>query len=183
MNMPDDKAFVPAPENGPPEDFVQSFTRSQRRLYLYVLSQVPNPVDADEILQDTNVVIWKKSQQYEPGTNFFSWAARIAHFEILKYRDRWKRERLQFSAEFVAQVAEEIEQNIDAFDQRRDALMQCLRKLKPEDRQLIQQRYTPGQTGQTMAEDLGRPANSIYQSLSRIRRALAECVARRLAVT
>ena len=168
--------------NSPPSDeFVQLFTRNQRRLFLFVLSQVPNPVDADEILQDTNVVIWKKSPQFEAGTNFFGWACRIAHFEILKFRDRWKRERLQFSADFVAQVAEEIERNIDALDQRREALMLCLRKLKAADRELIQMRYAPGQSGQSVAETLGRPRNSVYQSLSRIRQALQDCVEHRLA--
>ena len=36
----------------PAEDFVQLFTKWQRRLFLFILAQVPNLVDAEEILQE-----------------------------------------------------------------------------------------------------------------------------------
>ena len=53
-------------------------------------------------------------------------------------------------------------------------------KLQQEDRDLIQRRSQPGHSGTEIAEVLGRPANSVYQSLGRIRRTLLECVQRRL---
>jgi RNA polymerase sigma-70 factor (ECF subfamily) len=59
-------------------------------------------------------------------------------------------------------------------------LLQCLQKLKARDRELIQQRYAPGESGKHLAGALGRPANSVYQSLGRIRRTLWECIQRRL---
>ena len=61
------------------------------------------------------------------------------------------------------------------------ALLVCLARLAPADRELIRLRYAPSETGKSLARKLGRPANSVYQSLSRIRRALLECVKRRLA--
>jgi RNA polymerase sigma-70 factor (ECF subfamily) len=42
-------------------------------------------------------------------------------------------------------------------------------------------RYAPGETGKNLAEQIGRPSNSVYQSLGRIRRTLMECIQRRLA--
>lgn len=57
----------------PTEEFVQLFSRSQRRLFLHILAQVSNPADAEEILQDTNVVIWSKFEQFQQGTNFIAW--------------------------------------------------------------------------------------------------------------
>lgn len=166
----------------PNAEFVQLFTRHQRRLYLYILSQVPHPVAAEEILQDANVVIWSKFRQFQPGTNFLAWCTQIANYEILKYRTRRKRERLQFSDEFLQQVAEEALTRSDELERRRDALIDCIQKLRPRDRELIQRRYAPGESGKHLAEELGRPSNSVYQSLGRIRRALWECIQRRLAV-
>ena len=160
---------------------MQLFTRHQRRLYLFILSQWPNPIEAEEILQETNVVIWSKYSQFRPGTNFFAWTCQIARYEFLKHRERRTKERLQFSDEFVSLVADEAEQRSDALDQRREALIFCLRKLNDKDRELIQRRYSPGESGKTVAEFLNRPANAVYQSLSRIRRALHACVSRRLA--
>lgn len=164
----------------PSEEFVQLFSRHQRRIYLYILAQVPHPVDAEEILQETNVVIWSKFRKFELGTNFFAWACQIANYEVLKYRDRRRRDRLLFSDDFVRQVADEAIADLDELDHRRRALMQCLAKLRPDDRELIQRRYAPGASGKSVAELLDRPVNSVYQSLGRIRRALLECIHRRL---
>jgi RNA polymerase sigma-70 factor (ECF subfamily) len=164
----------------PGDEFVQLFTRNQRRLYLFILGQCPSPADAEEILQETNIVIWKKFHQFEPGTNFTAWACRIARFEVLKFRERHRRDRLQFSDEFVRQVAEASAESSPMLEARRQALAKCLEKLRPQDRELIRKRYATGQSGQSVAEALQRPVNSIYQSLGRIRRVLLECVNRQL---
>lgn len=168
--------------SGPPqEELVQLFTRSQRRLYLHILAQLGNPVDAEEALQETNLVIWRKSDQYRPGTNFLAWACQIANFEVKKLRERRGRDRLYFSDEFVQRISEETPGTGEEFEERRRALNECLRRLRPKDRELIQRRYAPGENGRSVAEFLGRPANSVYQSLGRIRRTLLECIRRRLA--
>lgn len=167
----------------PNPQFVQEFTRSQRRLYLYILSQVGRPSDAEEILQETNLIIWRKAVQFEIGTNFFAWSSRIATYEVLKFRERRGRERLRFSRSFVESIATEAAENAEHWESRRAALAICLEKLRPSDRELIEQRYADGENGIRVAEQLGRPINSVYQSLGRIRRMLIECVNRQLATT
>ena len=168
------------PSGTPGPEFVQLFTHHQRRLFLYILSQVPNPIEAEEIQQETNVIIWSKFAQFREGTNFLAWVSQIANFEIMKYRSRRKRNRLQFSNEFLETVSREAVERSDELEERRVALVECLGKLRPRDRKLIEQRYTPGEKGKHLAEQIGRPANSVYQSLGRIRRALMECIQRRL---
>ena len=165
----------------PPAEFVELFSRSQRKIYLFILSQIPNPVDAEEILQETNLVIWKKADRFQVGTNFSAWACQIARYEVLKFRERKHRDKLYFSDEFIAMVAEEAEKRGEWLESRRAALLDCIRGLRSRDRELIQKRYAPGESGKGLAEELGRPANSVYQSLGRIRRSLFECVNRRLA--
>jgi len=162
-------------------EFIALFTKSQRRVYLYILSMIPHPLDAEEILQNTNLVIWKKSQQFEVGTNFFAWACQIAHYEILKYRKKRSRDKHQFSDEFVSQVAEAVKENQDIFELRRNALTFCLGKLRTKDRELIQRRYQGSNQGKELADEMGRPANSVYQSLGRVRRTLFECINRYIA--
>jgi RNA polymerase sigma-70 factor (ECF subfamily) len=164
----------------PSSDFIQLFTKHQRRIYLFILSLVPNPVDAEEVLQETNLIIWSKCGQFQPGSNFQAWACQIAHYEVLKFRDRRRREKLRFSDEFVEVLAREAANQADLLERRRLALAHCLAKLKQRDRELIQCRYTPGANGKSVADLLGRPVNSIYQSLGRIRKLLLECVNRRL---
>jgi RNA polymerase sigma-70 factor (ECF subfamily) len=166
--------------SAPSAEFVQLFTHHQRRLFLFILSQIPNPIEAEEVQQETNVVIWSKFSQFRPGTNFLAWVSQIANFEVMKYRSRKKRDRMQFSDEFLETVSKEALERSDELEERRNALIECIQKLRPRDRELIQQRYAPGEKGKHLAEQIGRPANSVYQSLGRIRRALMECIQRRL---
>lgn len=182
----DSSESIPAPGDSPSRaavpdpEFVQQFTRSQRQIYLYILSQVASPVDADEILQETNLVIWRKVDRFQLGTNFLAWAYQIAGLEVLKFRERRHRDRLRFSEEFIERVAEEVEGNSEQLEARRQALMTCIGRLRPADRELIEERYSTGENGLSVARKKGRPANSVYQSLGRIRKALLECITRRL---
>lgn len=169
------------PAAGPPNDeFVQLFSRNQRRIFLHILAQVGNPDDAEEILQETNVVIWSKCSHFTLGTNFIAWSFQIANFEVLRFRDKKRTSRLRFSDELLNVIASESEDSQDELDLRRTALQECLKKLRPKDRELIELRYEPGNRGNTVAESMGRPSNSVYQSFSRIRKTLFECVTRRL---
>ena len=170
----------PTSSVGPGEEFVELFSRHQRRVYLYILAQIPNVVDAEEILQETNIVTWRKFGQFQPGSNFFAWACQIATYEVLRYRQRKRRDKLQFSDEFVQRIAADSLTRGDDLELRREAMVFCLGRLRAKDRELIQRRYAPGENGKTTAAHLGRPVNAVYQSLGRIRRALQECVTRRL---
>lgn len=159
---------------------MQLFTREQRRLYLFILAQTGDVNAAEEILQETNLVIWSKLDTFTLNTNFTAWTRQIATYEILKSRQRRRRDKLTFSEEFMLAVADEIEQHSTELEHRRDALKNCLAKLSTNDRELIQSRYQPGNRGKELAHTLGRPANSVYQSLGRIRRSLFECIQRQI---
>ncbi|MFN3160770.1 MAG: sigma-70 family RNA polymerase sigma factor [Rubinisphaera brasiliensis] len=166
--------------SGPDREFIQQFVKAQRRLYLYLLAQTADPGLAEEVLQNTNVVILSKWTQFEPGTNFLAWVYRIASLELLKYRQKRRRGRLMFDDEFIQSVAETVEELDESSEPRRQALATCLGKLRPRDREIIQLRYQLGNNGQKLSETLDRPLNSIYQSLSRIRRTLFECIQREM---
>ena len=163
------------------QQFVKLFSQYQRRLFLFILAQVPNPVEAEEIQQETNIVIWTKFHTFTPGTNFFAWACRIANFEVLKYRDRHRKDRHYFSDEFLQLVAQDVLEDVEHLELRQRALAACLNKLSEKDQELIQRRYAPGENGKSVAKYLQRPINAVYQSLGRIRRSLFECINRQLA--
>ncbi len=169
--------------NAPPsEEFIQLFTKAQRQLYLFILAQTGNTQTAEEILQETNLVIWSKCSQFELGSNFMAWVRQIAVYEVLKWRQKRNRDKLTFSDDFVQRVADSFSPPPEQIERRQQALEGCLDKLNAQDRELIQQRYQPGVTGKELASSLGRPPNSVYQSLGRIRKTLLECVQRTMAL-
>ena len=170
-----------APDSQAEADFASLLTQHQKRVYLYILALVPRPVDADEILQETNLVCWRKAEQYQPDTNFSAWACRIAYYEVLKFRRRVGRSRVRFEQELVDQLSAEALEQADRLDIRREALSGCLAKLNDRDRDLVRRRYQPDATTKSVAADVSRSVKAVYNALERIYHALAECVTRTLA--
>ena len=153
----------------------------QRHVFVYLLNMLRNAADAEEALQETNLVLWRKFDEFQPGTNFGRWACQIAYFEAMKSRkNRLRREHL-FSDEFMEMLATEGEDALDQLEGRRSALRQCLGKLSEKDRQLVSCRYREKATTQSVAEALGRSVQGTRKSLHRIRMALLACTERILA--
>lgn len=165
------------PNQGASEEFIRSFTAAQRPLFLYLLPMLGNPVDAEEVLQETNVVIWRKWHQFQLGTNFIAWGRTIARLEVFRYR-RNKGNKIALLDEGILElVATRIESQASTLaGRRREALSACIQKLKPTDREIIRLRYEADSNGDQVAQQLGRPPNSVYQSLGRIRRNLMKCI-------
>ncbi len=163
------------------ERFAQLLATCQRRVFVYLLGMLHNPADAEEALQETNVVLWRKFDQYQAGTNFDRWACRIAYFEAMKLRERRPRAEQLFSNDFVERLAEEADKSLEVLDQRHDALQRCLGKLSEQDRQLVLRRYREKATTRSVAEALGRSVQGTRKALHRIRMALMACIERTLA--
>ena len=102
------------------ERFAQLLATCQRRVFVYLLSLLHNAADAEEVLQETNLVLWRKFDEFEPGTHFDHWACRIAYFEALKFREKQVPAERLFSQEFVECLARESEQTWDLLDARRE---------------------------------------------------------------
>ncbi|MCH2211239.1 MAG: sigma-70 family RNA polymerase sigma factor [Fuerstiella sp.] len=163
------------------DEFIRLFTSNQRSLFLHILPLVGNGPDADEVLQETNLIMWAKREQFEPGNSFLAWGRAIARLEVFRFR-RTRGRKLKFlEGDLLDRVAGQTEASSDELELRREALDYCFQKLQAKDRKLIRLRYSPGTSGDDIARRLGRPANSVYQSLGRIRRTLAGCIRRRLA--
>lgn len=163
--------------------FLRLFLQNERRLYAYILTLLPNRTDADDILQETSLVLWEKFDADSPPDNFAAWGCRIAYFKILDFLKKRQRSRVQFSQAMLERIGETaVEQANDLqLEQRRAALERCLEKLRPKDRALLARRFTDGATTQSTAAQAGRSVEAVYKALGKIRRILFDCVTRTLA--
>jgi RNA polymerase sigma-70 factor (ECF subfamily) len=167
-------------EKPSPEEFVFLLARHERLLGAYVSTLVPQPSDADDVLQEAKLVMWRAFGQFQAGTNFAAWARKIAFHQVLAYRKKRKRDRLEFSEAFLNAVAEEIEVSSAELEERERLLHGCMAKLPEEHREVLRLRYLEGLDLDAMAERLGRSKVALYRQLSRVRHLLHGCVTREL---
>lgn len=159
-------------------DFVELFLQHQRRIHAYIATMLTNWADADEVLQETSLVLWKKFGEFQSGTDFAVWAFRIAYFTTLSFLQKHKRWKLQFSEELVERLAATAEASQSELEAQCAALAECMSKLGERDRDLLQRRHFPGTATKDVAESLHRPLKSVYKSLNRIYAALLACIQR-----
>ena len=62
----------------PLQEFVSQLTASQGRIRAFVVSLMPGSSDVGDVVQETNLTLWKSQARYRPGSNFLAWAYTIA---------------------------------------------------------------------------------------------------------
>jgi RNA polymerase sigma-70 factor (ECF subfamily) len=162
------------------ERFVRLFAAGQSEVLRYILALVPDINDAQEVLQETAVDLWKKFDQYDPGYPFVPWACRFAYFQVLKFREQQGRQRRFLSLEAIDQLAAERPEENAVLEDRRHALATCLKLLSDADRLMVEERYSQRMPVTRLSEVTGRNVSTLYKALERVRRRLFECVNRRL---
>ncbi|MEM8944991.1 MAG: sigma-70 family RNA polymerase sigma factor [Planctomycetota bacterium] len=161
-------------------EFVELYSQYYPRLNFYLMALLPSSTDAADVMQETSLVLWKKFESYETDTNFLAWACKIARIQALKHYQRSSRSAKLFDTSVLEKIAEDAEQAASRPIVPLEVLELCLSKLTETDRTLIRRRYEPGITVKQIATEIDRTANSISKSLGRIRRALLQCIERRL---
>lgn len=156
-------------------EFVQLLTKAQLGLLRYITTLVGDPEAASNILQNTNLLLWQKADEFEPGTNFDAWATTIAYWQVRAYgRDR-KRDRHVFSEALVVQLAEDTGEIRD-MDFTIQLLRSCLQNLRGSNRELVNLRYNLGFSIQQLSSRLGKSPSAVKGALLRVRRSLRDCI-------
>jgi RNA polymerase sigma-70 factor (ECF subfamily) len=156
-------------------EFAVQLTRCQRKLHAFIVSMVWNPADADEVLQETNLVLWQKAAEFDESRPFLPWAVRFAQLQSLAWLKRNRRRPVMVDANLGALLAAEAAEET-LFDRRRVALAACLQKLSPHQRELVMRRYEPEASVTAMAATAGVTPKAISDRLRRIRQALLDCI-------
>jgi RNA polymerase sigma-70 factor (ECF subfamily) len=163
------------------ELLVRLLTGHQEELYRHIFALLPHEEDAHDVLQETAVALFRKFSDFDPTKPFLPWAYRFAELEVMKQRERNRRNNRLLDPELIRQLAREREQYESELHERLAALEQCLSGLPAADRELIRQRYQ----GKTPIDDLvrqsGASRRTLFRNLDRVRRVLLECISTRLA--
>ena len=137
---------------------------------------VPNVADAEDIVQQTALALWEKFDAYDPNQPFTPWACRFA----LNKTRQWIERRQRWQALLENGLAEELERRREEMkpelESRLSHLEQCVKKLPPDQRELMVGYYHRRDAIDELAQKTGRTAAATYKTLQRVRQALQSCI-------
>jgi len=163
----------------PEERMVGWIASHQAALHRYILSLLPDRSLADDVLQETNLVLWRKAADYDPERPFLAWAFGIARHQVMAARRDAGRDRHIFNDQLVEILADEHPPH-DQTSPVQEALEGCLKELPRQQRELILARYEPGASVQDLARERAKTPGALSVLLLRIRKALEDCIERKL---
>ena len=158
------------------QQFIDLMSSFQGRLYGLILSLVGSPDAANDILQETNLILWKKAHEFKLGTSFKSWSFRVASFQVMAWRQKQMRDPLVFTNEVITLMVNEQSEREEDYEIKKSKLERCITKLPERQQKLIHERYALGKSIVKIAAALQSNANSIRQVLYRARTNLSDCV-------
>ena len=162
------------------EEFILELTQSQQRLFWFLFKRLADSEQAREVLQRTNLVLCRKADNFELGTNFKAWAMTVANYEVMAYRKTQVRERLVFTDEVFAMIGPDDDGRSSVQSARLAHLNQCLKGMSSKNRELLDWRYQGERTMEKIAEDIGSTIGAVKVKLHRLRRQLLGCIQTRM---
>lgn len=160
--------------------FAQLLCANTARIHAFILSLVHDRTASRDILQEVSVVLWKKFDSFQPGSDFGAWAIQVARLCVFEWRREQKRLPLQLDDDCFALLADEAEDLSSEFETRRTALESCIGRLPPGDQDLLMARYYRDVSVSSLAARAHRTRMAIYKRLNKIHGLLLECIQRHL---
>ena len=156
--------------------FLSLFLRSEREIFRYVAAMIPSVADAEDIVQQTALVLWEKFSAYDPGLPFTPWACRFALNKARQWIERKQRWQTLLKAGLAEELALRREELKPELDLRLGHLERCLVKLPEEQLSLVEGYYYRRDDIEELATNSGRTVAATYKMLQRVRVALQACI-------
>ena len=166
----------------PHEEALRQAAAHHSMLKAYILAVVRDYDLAEDSLSDTMVEIARSWASYEPSRPFAPWARGVARRVALANLRR----RSAVPVPMDANTLEALGSGLDSLggavqiEKRKQALRECLELLSEPHRRLIRLRYAEGRSPSQIAGLVGRTAESLYVTFSRIHENLFRCVRARM---
>jgi RNA polymerase sigma-70 factor (ECF subfamily) len=168
----------------PLADASASFLAGRDGLLAFVRSQVRDPGEADDLLQEVWVELAEALGAGQAVEAPVAWCRTVLRNRIV---DRWRRRGRQPDAvdlrllDLAAAACAEHDAAADLRADRLEALRRCLAAVQQRPRRLLDLCYRQGLSAAEAAQRTGSTAEAVLMALSRARRALGQCIERRLA--
>jgi RNA polymerase sigma-70 factor (ECF subfamily) len=158
------------------ESLVVLLLRERVKLLAYILAIVRDAHLAEDLFQEVALLAVRKRDEIRDGGHLLAWMRLTARHLALKALRREHRYLLLDEGLLDRLDEHWAEHDAASVPDLVEMLRQCLGRLSPHARRLVELRYGEGISGLRLAEVVNSRLNTVYVALSRIHRSLSDCI-------
>lgn len=161
-------------------EFLSCFLACELDMRAFIGSLCRDAQAREDVFQEMALVLWKEFDRFDRSRSFGAWARGIVARKLLQ---RWRADRrkpLPFSPEALEAVVAAFDRTEEAAADRLEALERCLDQLPERSRKVLALRYESGRPVESIAAEFETTLAAMYQTLSRLRHQLLNCIKRRM---
>lgn len=160
------------------KEFVNLLVAHQSLIRAFIISLLPGVSETEDVIQNTNEVLWAKRTDFKFDTNFKAWALTTARFQVMSLQQKLKREkRIPLDDDVMELVSNEAEdKNSDEMNKKLQDLNECIGLLQVKDQELVLHRYWKKSGLNDYSKATGRSVGSLKVALYRVRASLRDCL-------
>lgn len=166
---------------------VGEFIRNRHQLGAFVYGLLRDSQQAEDVLQE----VWLRlAAEMEKGTrleNQAAWCRGVARNLVLRHWEKQRTSRVIANSDVLAAFLDRVEEafaeeprSAEIWAARQEALDECVAKLPERSRRLLTLKYTAHHSMEEIAHELKRSVEGVTKALFRLRRALQDCVEKRV---
>jgi RNA polymerase sigma-70 factor (ECF subfamily) len=164
------------------EIFLDHLSGCESTLRAFIAGALAAAHERADFFQEVVLILWRRFDDYDAARPFLPWAMGVA---VRRMKEEYRRVQRRPGL-LPAEQLERLANALTAAEERHSsaeeetALAACLAALPESSARLVQRRYYERAGIETLSAETGQSTAAIYQTLSRLRRALADCIRRRL---
>lgn len=163
------------------EQIVRILLRDRDKILAYVQSLVRDAHTAEDVLQDISMNALRSRDRIADEDHLLNWFRLAARHKCIAVL----RQKTNRPAVISDELLDQLDAQWEMFDghdstEMMDALQSCRQRLSPYAKRLMDLRYIEGLTGQKLADMVNRKVETVYVAISRIHKALSQCIRKTL---
>ena len=159
--------------------FRELYRGFSRRLYAYVLRQLGDPAQAEEIVADTLYEVWRAPSKFRGDSQFSTWLIGIARNKVLMaFRSRKPDHQHEDIADVTDTIAADDPSAFEllAQQQRHEGVRHCMSRLSDDHRECIHLVFYEGLSLAEVASLQACPEGTVKTRLFHARQKLKTCL-------
>jgi len=160
--------------------YLELLLRHQTEVKAFIGSILRDRQSRDDVFQEVALILWRKFGEFNRDQSFAAWARGIAANKVLHEIRQRNRIPALLDPTAVNAILNAFERIASESADRKQALSECLKLLPKNSRNLLALKYELDLPADEIGHRVHKNTDAVYQSLSRIRSKLAECIRLRL---